>query len=301
MPPVIEFTAPPLPHYIISGFSPIPAGGKHPSRKNIGAFDLLVVTRGCLYVGEEDRRYEITEGHALILRPDSYHYSYAECQEECLHYWLHFQILGDWRVIEDEEYYLHHGRYSEGEVQGYISPPPFETTPYTVALPQFTKLAQPKKLAEVIDELNEMSRHIHRAGVRLKQQALFQEVIILLSASLGSTAPSPQSACAERAASYLREHYREPFSAQKLGESINFHPVYIARCMQKVFGCSPSAYLLRLRIDQAKLLLIRTDLPVERIAEEVGFNQAAYFTASFTRMEGLSPRKYRQRFAWNKN
>ncbi|MNP24405.1 HTH-type transcriptional regulator YesS [compost metagenome] len=145
-----------------------------------------------------------------------------------------------------------------------------------------------------------MNQHIHLASVRLKQQALFQDVIMLLSASLGSDGPSPQSACAEQAAAYLREHYREPFSAKNLGESTNFHPVYIARCMQKVFGCSPSAYLIRLRVEHAKEQLLQTDLPIERIAEEVGFNHAAYFTACFTRIEGLSPRKFRQWFSWNK-
>lgn len=300
MTPIIEFTAPPLPHYIVSGLSALSVGGKHPSRKNIGAFDLLVVAEGCLYVGEEDREYDITEGHALILRPDSYHYASTGCKEDSLHYWLHFQILGDWRVLEEEEYSLNHGRYPEGEPQGYTSLPPFSTTFYTVALPQFTKLPQPQKMYEIISELNEMNRNIHMTSVRLKQQALFQEVIVLLSASLGTDGPSPQSACAERAASYLREHFREPFSAKKLGEAINFHPVYIARCMQKVFGCSPSAYLLRLRIDQSKLLLLQTDMPVERVAEEIGFNHAAYYTASFTRFEGMSPRKYRQSFAWNK-
>lgn len=66
--------------------------------------------------------------------------------------------------------------------------------------------------------------------------------------------------------------------------------------MQKVFGCPPAVYLLRLRIQQSKLLLLQTDLTVERIAEQVGFNTASYFTACFTKMEGLSPRKYRQRF-----
>lgn len=300
MPSVIELTAPPLPHYIVSGLTLLPPGGRHVSRKNIGAFDLLVVVQGCLYVGEEDQKYEITEGHALILRPDKTHYGYEGCHEESLHYWVHFQLPGEWRVMDEDEHHLHSGRAPEGEPQGYTSLPPFAVTPYTVAFPQFTKLAQPQKVAETIDGLNEMNRRIHLPGVRMKQQALFQELIILLSASLGTGGPSPQSVCAERAASYLREHLNEPFSAKKMGEAINFHPVYIARCMQKVFGCSPSNYLLRLRIDHSKLLLLQTNLPVERIAEEVGFNHAAYFTATFSRFEGMPPRKYRQLFAWSK-
>lgn len=300
MPPIIEFTAPPLPHYIVSGTSLVPIEGKHPSRFNIGVFDLLVVTKGCLYVGEEGRDYEITEGHAMILRPDSHHYAYEGCREETFHHWLHFQILGDWRVVEEEVYRQNLGNYSSRDNANPLCLPAYSTTSYTVPLPQFTKLAQPQKLVDVMNELIELGHSIHLDSVRLKQQVLFQEVIMHLSAAIGRDGPSPQSACAERAASYLREHFREPFSAKALGESINFHPVYIARCMQKVYGCSPAVYLLRLRIQQAKLLLLQTDLNVELIAEKVGFNQAAYFTACFTKMEGLSPRKYRQRFIWTK-
>lgn len=300
MPPIIEFIAPPLPHYIVSGTLQISKGRKHTNRKNIGVFDLLVVNHGCLYVSEEDKEYEIEAGYALILRPDRHHYGVTECREDTLHQWLHFQILGDWNVIEDE--IDQQRQWSSLDIQGqsHTSLPAFSTTPYTVRLPQFTKLAQPQKMVETINELTNMNQNIHFPNVRFKQQALFQEVIMLLSASLGTDSKSPQSACAEQASSYLREHYREPFSSKKLGESTNFHPVYIARCMQKVFGCSPSQFLLRIRIEHAKLQLMQTDLSIERIAEEIGFNHAAYFTACFTRIEGLSPRKFRQWFSWNK-
>jgi AraC-like DNA-binding protein len=298
--PIIEFTAPPLPHYIVSGLTQAAPGGGHPNRQNIGAFDLLVVLQGCLYVGEGGIDYAIQEGHALILRPDGKHYAYKECTENTLYYWLHFHIHGDWRVVDEDSYRQNEWRTAREERPFGLSLPPFSTTAYTVALPQFTKLAQPLKMSELIGELTAMNQNIHLSSVRLKQQALFQEVIVLLSSSLGTEGPSSHTVCAERAASYLREHYSEPFSAKLLGESINFHPVYIARCMQKVYGCSPSVYLLHLRIEQSKLLLLQTDLTVERIAEKVGFNHAAYFTASFTKIEGLSPRKFRQRFSWSR-
>ncbi|WP_028560237.1 AraC family transcriptional regulator [Paenibacillus pinihumi] len=298
---VIQFTAPPLPHYIVSGKTPMPVGARHPNRQNIGVFDLLVVTRGCLYVGEDGQDYNVSEGHALLLRPDKHHYAFSGCLEKTTHYWVHFNILGDWTAIEEETYRQEREYMSpEEEAQRHVPISPFSATSYTVALPQFVKLVQPQKLTDTIDELIKMDQSIHLSGIRLKQQALFQEVIILLSASLGTGTPSPQSVCAERAASYLREHYKESFSAKKLGESINFHPVYIARCMQKVFGCPPAVYQLRIRIEQAKLLLLQTNLTVERIAEEVGFNHPAYFTSSFTKIEGMSPRKYRQRFTWTR-
>ena len=43
---IFQFTAPPLPHYIICGEDTYQVGDKHPDRYNIGVFDLILVTKG---------------------------------------------------------------------------------------------------------------------------------------------------------------------------------------------------------------------------------------------------------------
>jgi AraC-like DNA-binding protein len=54
---------------------------------------------------------------------------------------------------------------------------------------------------------------------------------------------------------------------------------------------------MKYRIQQAKLLLQQTDLSISHIGEQVGFNQAAYFTSCFVKATGLTPRTYRQRYS----
>ncbi|KQO14163.1 AraC family transcriptional regulator [Paenibacillus sp. Leaf72] len=290
---MIHLTIPPLPHYIIGGLSIAPAGRRHPSRRNIGVFDLLVVTKGCLYIGEEEREYEVHAGHALILRPDAYHYATMACQETTAYYWIHFQTTGAWSVSErlaDQQ--AGGGSLERIQNNNYYTMPTF-----TKQLPQFAKLLQPSRMDSLLRQLVQLNTNDHIPGVKWKQQLAFQEIMEQLSASLEVTGPSPSAYCAEQAASYLREHYRDNITAQELSEAVNFHSVYIARCMQKEFGCAPFDYLMRFRLEQAKLLLLQTDLAVARIAEEVGFNQPAYFTSCFSRYEGLSPRQYRQRFS----
>ena len=78
---MLQFTVPPLPYYISCGYVNNGLNTRHVSRRNIEVFDLLVVQTGCLFVGEEDRKYEVTEGSALILKPDSYHYGTQGCKE----------------------------------------------------------------------------------------------------------------------------------------------------------------------------------------------------------------------------
>ncbi|GIO89039.1 MULTISPECIES: AraC family transcriptional regulator [Paenibacillus] len=284
---ILNFTVPPLPVYIHSGLTRAPVNGGHPNRKNIGIFDLLVVVKGQLDVTENGHPYEIRQGMFLILRPDTHHFGTRGCTEETDYYWLHFQSSGPWSAEETGD-----ASRREDIVELKAMTPNY----FSVKIPQFGSLPQPEKAAELLATLNALVQHGQQAKFLWRQQVVFQELIEQLAAALDAPVSTPSSACAERAAAYLRKHYKEEFKVQQLGDRINFHPVYIARCMQKEYGCSPVEYLQRYRIEQSKLLLLQTDLSISRIAEEVGFNHAAYFTSCFTKQEGISPRKYRQRF-----
>jgi AraC-like DNA-binding protein len=283
----LAFTVPPLLQYIACGHTVFAPGDRHMSRRNIRVFDLLVVREGCLYIGEEDRRYEVKPGCALILRPDCYHYGVEDCKERTEYYWLHFQASGPWSAAGDSP---------SGEPPDYAPDALFDVSTFLLTLPQFIPVAKPSKAEELLGQLTQLHPNAHLSAARLKQQLLFQELVQLLSASQDSRRGSPGRECAERAAAWMRSRYREELTVRELGKLLNFHPVYIARCMQREYGCTPKEYLLRYRIEQSKLLLMQTDWSVARIAEEVGFRQAPYFSTCFSRIEGTTPREYRQLF-----
>ncbi|WP_342592646.1 helix-turn-helix transcriptional regulator [Cohnella thailandensis] len=288
---LLQLTAPPLPHYIASGYTISEPAERHVSRKNIGVFDLLFVVEGCLYIGEEERTYEVKAGHGFILRPDRYHYGSAGCEVRTGYFWLHFQTTGSWRPLEASE--------SAGGSEFQSAPDgldAFTAPSFPLVLPQFVKAAHPGKVEEVQYRLIDLAPITHLSSARFEQQVLFQELIGLLAESTAPHRSSPGRACAEQAAAYLRKHYRQEISAKELGDGLSFHPVYIARCMQQEYGCSPTEYLLRYRIEQSKLLLLQTDMTVARIAEEVGFNLAPYFSSCFHKVVGMSPRNYRKQY-----
>jgi AraC-like DNA-binding protein len=284
---ILQFTAPPLPHYIAGGFVTFPRGFKHLNRRNIGVFDLIVVTQGCLYLGEEDRQYEVAAGHALILRPDRHHYPTEGCRVETGQYWLHFNTEGKWGSSE------HAVAVSQTDN---MTDNGFTVQTFTMQIPQYVRLLQPSTMYEKLKQLTELELVSHNNWARWKHQLIFQQILELLNASLDLHTALPGANVADQAAAYLRTHYKEDITAQTLGEALNFHPVYIARCMQKEFGCSPFEYLMRYRLEQAKLLLLQSDMPVARIAEKVGFHQPSYFSSSFIKYEAISPRAYRKRF-----
>jgi transcriptional regulator GlxA family with amidase domain len=61
-------------------------------------------------------------------------------------------------------------------------------------------------------------------------------------------------------------------------------------------GLAPIAYVQRLRIEDAKRRLERTEASVEEISWRVGYEDAAFFRRLFKRVTGLAPAAYRKRF-----
>jgi transcriptional regulator GlxA family with amidase domain len=61
-------------------------------------------------------------------------------------------------------------------------------------------------------------------------------------------------------------------------------------------GIAPIEYVQRLRVEDAKRRLERTDAPIEEIGWRVGYEDAAFFRRLFKRVAGLSPGAYRKRF-----
>jgi len=68
---------------------------------------------------------------------------------------------------------------------------------------------------------------------------------------------------------------------------------HFVRKFRAAAGIPPWQYLIRQRIQAAKELLLRTDLPMKSIANRVGFSGAGYFATVFRRHAGVSPRAFR--------
>lgn len=61
-------------------------------------------------------------------------------------------------------------------------------------------------------------------------------------------------------------------------------------------GLAPLAYVQRLRIEDAKRRLERTEAPIDKISWQVGYEDAAFFRRLFKRTTGMAPGAYRKRF-----
>jgi AraC family transcriptional regulator, arabinose operon regulatory protein len=92
---------------------------------------------------------------------------------------------------------------------------------------------------------------------------------------------------------WMREHSSERVSLGELARRAGLSPAHFTMLFRRRFGFAPIDFFLRLKIGRACNLLDNTEWPVRRVAEEVGFEDALYFSRRFRRVMGLSPKAYR--------
>jgi transcriptional regulator GlxA family with amidase domain len=100
----------------------------------------------------------------------------------------------------------------------------------------------------------------------------------------------------QRAQQWLSEHFAVASPVDEMIRRSRLAERTFKRRFVSATGLTPIAYVQRLRIEDAKRRLERTDAPVDEISWRVGYEDAAFFRRLFKRTTGLAPGAYRRRF-----
>lgn len=100
--------------------------------------------------------------------------------------------------------------------------------------------------------------------------------------------------------SYIEANLAGDLSLQAAADSVSLHPRYVSQLFKEETGINFVDYVNRRRIETAARLLIASDLNVEQIAAQVGFNTPAYFIKKFKEAYGVTPRTYKFNYTTNK-
>ena len=99
----------------------------------------------------------------------------------------------------------------------------------------------------------------------------------------------------ERAIQTMHTHLHEELTLEDLASVACLSPSYFHHVFRRLTGIPPGEFLLALRFQEARRLLLTTPLKVIDICFEVGYTSIGSFTSHFTQRVGLSPRELRQR------
>ena len=134
------------------------------------------------------------------------------------------------------------------------------------------------------------------AGSIARVKSALLDVLGILSESStgkeGNRSHFPESV--ERALCMIEERYADPkLTLESLTREACLSTDHFGRIFKTHMGMAPMAYVQKLRLREAALLLQRTEHRIEQISASIGYSNPLYFSRLFKKEFGQGPRSYR--------
>lgn len=97
-----------------------------------------------------------------------------------------------------------------------------------------------------------------------------------------------------KAMDFIQVYYASNISLADICQAIHITPYHFIRLFKEKTGLTPHAYLLQVRIENAKRLLAKRECNVTEAAQLCGFVTIPHFSAAFKRQVGITPLEYKK-------
>lgn len=289
----LEFICPPTPNFITAGSTIYRPGDVHERRILKETFDLIVMNEGTLYIQEDERQYTLNPGDFLILIPNHLSKGFRPCSVEVRFNWLHFSFSGAFKYPSVAKHLktrqMTHKQYYKRESSSVFIPQNGHLNPETCKL-----------ITNAMDRLIEVKiNHYYRQKLFLKSKlGLLESTQLLLYVLSLMEKKEFQDGSGNLSAqiyTYMATHSKQPFSLDEIAKKFSYHKAYIIKVMKDTYSMTPAQLHAQFRMKDAKILLETTDLPIQEIAAEVGYADAAYFCKQFKKYVNATPKEYRNK------
>ena len=241
----------------------------HPEGRNDYQLLYIAAGKGEFYFKGSKEPTIVTKGNMILFRPGEpqVYYYYAVDKTEV--YWVHFT---GWKV---EEYLK---RYEL---------PSHENVFYTGVSHDY-----PWIYNQMIRELQ-----IQRVNYEDMISLYMHHVFISINRYIkeGRETKNDTISDVERAAHYFKENYNKQISIEQYAEEHLMSVNWFIHSFKNVMKMSPMQYIISLRIAMAKGYLENSTKNIAEISNEVGYENALYFSRLFRKSTGMTPTEYRKR------
>ncbi|HOJ09412.1 MAG TPA: response regulator [Clostridiales bacterium] len=93
---------------------------------------------------------------------------------------------------------------------------------------------------------------------------------------------------------YIKDNYMKDITLYNLSTEFNINQSYLSQLFKNETGVNFVNYLMNYRISKACSLLLQTDMSINNIAQEVGYDDYLYFRKVFKKVNNMTPTEYRE-------
>lgn len=146
-------------------------------------------------------------------------------------------------------------------------------------------------LQAVLDQMNRCVDNDTIGNEFARQKWLYRLFELLAGAAVQK---GSKSNWLEQSVHYMDSHYMEGITVTDVVEHAGVHRTHLYCEFIRVYGISPSHYLMKLRMERAAVLLTETDVSVTEAAFSLGYSNLHTFSRAFAKYHHVSPTSYRQ-------
>ena len=110
----------------------------------------------------------------------------------------------------------------------------------------------------------------------------------------GAAAASANAPLYKRVSLYIQYSYKTQITPKSLAESFFVNQSYLSRHFKANMGETLTDYINRTRLENSKILIKSSDLPISVVVLNVGYTDPNYFVKLFKKQYGVTPSEYRQ-------
>lgn len=149
---------------------------------------------------------------------------------------------------------------------------------------------QAEDLMEIIDK--ERIENLNYEQIK-EIEIILKEFLLRLHDLISFTPGEKNAEIISEMKAYIAENYQDGITLSELARKFNLSAGHLSNLFHEESGESFSDYLNMIRLNKAKELLKTTDDKIYQIADQLGFNDAYYFSSWFKKLVGASPTTYR--------
>lgn len=229
--------------------------------------------KGTVKIGSNTWR--IKRGSLVILPPDVEHTYYADDSQPWDIFWAHF-------TGKDVQYYL-----------------PSSSNDLRQGL--FKQIATDKTISFLMDSFWNMLKAFDQG---FSYQAVFfvSQLLGAVLAYLGlhndtsGNDTSPANELVNHTMQYIYDHLDQSVQLEDLHTLLGVSTSYLSRLFKTTVGISINRFITEAKMQQASHYLQNTQLPIQQIAHQLGYNDAYYFSRVFKKTFRVSPLHYRHHY-----
>lgn len=233
---------------------------------------LIYCTDGSGWYRIADRTYTIEKNQYVILPPDTPYSFGASDDEPWTIYWLHFK-----------------GNLQRQFVRG-------GNAPHTIEPGDYSRLQDRMNMFEEI--YSRFSMGFIKEYMVYSSLCLYNFLasFVFLEQYRHSRQPAQKEyPFIERVIHYMQENIHSNITLKELSAYFRYSPSHFSALFSRKTGFSPIDYFIRMKIQKACEYIELTSMKLNEIAVLLGFEEASYFTRTFTKVMGQSPSAYREK------